>query len=175
MLKFFWLKNTGCQTYASPVADTPRCRNGALPKVAGLDVGWLRAGAADRVLVAVLVVVLAGVNLAARHQALPVALATGDGALRAGEASVSPRSQLGDGDRDEELTSDHSPVIQMYSQGGSPQLSISRGRLLASQWALLCTCLLSSTQNTLRYRTASPHVFKHCLQERAAHPTQRGL
>lgn len=67
---------------ASPVADTPRCRNGALPKVAGLDVGWLRAGAADRVLVAVLVVVLAGVNLAARHQALPVALAAGDGALR---------------------------------------------------------------------------------------------
>lgn len=82
-VKILLIKNTVCQTYASPVADAPGCRNGALPEVAGLDVGWLRAGAADRVLVAIFVVVLAGVNLAARHQALPVALSAGDGALRA--------------------------------------------------------------------------------------------
>lgn len=64
------------------------------------------------------------------------------------------------------LTSDHSPVIQMYSQGGSPQLSTSAGRSLASQWALLCSRLFSSTQNTLRSRDASPHVFVHCVQNK---------
>lgn len=39
------------------------------------------------------------------------------------------------------LTSDHSPVIQTYSQGGKLQLSISEGRLLASQYRLLSTRL----------------------------------
>lgn len=74
---------------ASPVANTPGGRDGALAEVAGLDVGRLRAGAVDRVLVPVLVVVLAGVNLAARYQALLVALAARDGALGAEEAPVS--------------------------------------------------------------------------------------
>lgn len=73
------------------------------------------------------------------------------------------------------LTSDHSPVIQMYSQGGSPQLSTSAGRLLGSQWPLLCSCSFSSTQNTLRNRDASPHVFVHCVQETTAHATPEGL
>lgn len=69
------------------------------------------------------------------------------------------------------LTSDHSPVIQMYSQGGSAQLCTSGGRLLASQWLLLCSCSFSSTQNTSRNRDASPHVFVHCVQQTTAQAT----
>lgn len=89
MFQFFWLKKEVCQTYTAPVANAPGCRDGALPKVAGLDVGRLCARTVDRVLVPILVVVLPGVNLAAGHQALPVSLSTRDGALRAEEVPVS--------------------------------------------------------------------------------------
>lgn len=69
------------------------------------------------------------------------------------------------------LTSDHSPVIQMYSQGGSAQLCTSGGRSLGSQRPLLCGCSSSSTHNTSRNRDASPHVFVHCVRQTAAQAT----
>lgn len=78
-----------CQTYASPVADAPGGQDRALPEVARLDVGGLRARTVDRVLVPILIVVLAGVNLTAGHEALPVSLPACDGALWAEEIPVS--------------------------------------------------------------------------------------
>lgn len=63
-------------------------------------------------------------------------------------------------------TSDHSPVIQMYSQGCKLQLSRSAGRLLGSQCPP-CTSppLSSSTHSTLRYLVPSPQVLVHCRRQ----------
>lgn len=85
----FLAKKEVCPTYASPVADAPGGRDGALSEVAGLDVGGLCARTVDHVLVAILIVVLPGVDLTAGHQALPVSLPTRDGALRAQQGPVS--------------------------------------------------------------------------------------
>lgn len=89
VLPAFLAKKEVCQTYASPVADAPGGQDRALPEVARLDVGGLRARTVDRVLVPVLIVVLAGVNLTAGHEALPVSLPACDGALWAEEIPVS--------------------------------------------------------------------------------------
>lgn len=64
-------------TYTPPVADSPGGRDGALPQVAGVDAGRLSARAVDGALVAVLVILLPGVNLATGDEPLFVALSTG--------------------------------------------------------------------------------------------------
>lgn len=68
---------TRWSTYAPPVADSPGGRDRALPQVAGVDAGWLSAWAVDGGLVAVLIILLPGVNLAAGDEPLFVALSTG--------------------------------------------------------------------------------------------------
>lgn len=63
-------------------------------------------------------------------------------------------------------TSDHSPVIQTYSQGCKLQLSLSTGRVLKSQcmpWT--SSPLPSSTHSTLRYLEPSPQVLVHCQRQ----------
>lgn len=63
-------------------------------------------------------------------------------------------------------TSDHSPVIQTYSQGCKLQLSRSAGRLLMSQCpAWTSPLLFSSKHTTLRYLEPSPQVLVHCERQ----------
>lgn len=64
-------------TYAPPVAHSPGGRDGAGPQVAGVDAGGLRARAVGGGLVAVLIILLPGVNLATGDEPLLVALSTG--------------------------------------------------------------------------------------------------
>lgn len=64
-------------TYAPPVANSPGGQDRAVPQVAGVDAGGLCAWAAYCGLVAVLIILLAGVNLAAGDEPLFVALSTG--------------------------------------------------------------------------------------------------
>lgn len=68
---------TQSSTYAPPVANSPGGRDRALPQVAGLDAGWLCARAVDGGLIAVLIILLPGVNLATGDKPLFVALSTG--------------------------------------------------------------------------------------------------
>lgn len=69
-------------TYAAPVAHSPGGRGWALPQIAGVHAGGLRAWAVGSSLVAVLIVLLPGVNLTTGDQPLLVALSTGHRALR---------------------------------------------------------------------------------------------
>lgn len=64
-------------TYAAPVTHSPGGRDRALPEVAGQDAGGLCAWAVDDGLVAVLVILLPGVNLTAGDKPLSIALSTG--------------------------------------------------------------------------------------------------
>lgn len=68
---------TRLSTYAPPVAHSPGGRHRALSQEAGLDTGRLHAWAVDGGLVAVLVILLPGVNLTTGDQPLFVALSTG--------------------------------------------------------------------------------------------------
>lgn len=68
---------TQLSTYAPPVAHSPGGRHRALSQEAGLDTGRLHAWAVDGGLVAVLVILLPGVNLTTGDQPLFVALSTG--------------------------------------------------------------------------------------------------
>lgn len=64
-------------TYAAPVADSPAGRHRALPQVARMDAGGLSARAVDGRLVAILIILLPGVNLATGDEPLSVPLSTG--------------------------------------------------------------------------------------------------
>lgn len=68
---------TEWSTYAAPVANSPGSRDRTLPQVARIDAGGLSARAVDGRLVAVLIILLPGINLATGDQPLSVALATG--------------------------------------------------------------------------------------------------
>lgn len=68
---------TQLATYTPPVAHSPGGRHRALSQEAGLDTGRLHAWAVDGGLVAVLIILLPGVNLATGDQPLFVALSTG--------------------------------------------------------------------------------------------------
>lgn len=74
--KLFYLI-TQPSTYASPVAHSPGGRDGALSQVAGVDTGGLRAWAVGGSLVAILIILLPGVNLTTGDESLLVALSTG--------------------------------------------------------------------------------------------------
>lgn len=69
---------TQSSTYTTPVAHSPGGRDRALPQVAGVDAGGLCARAVDDGLVAVLIILLPGINLATGDKSLFVALSTGD-------------------------------------------------------------------------------------------------
>lgn len=69
-------------TYTAPVANSPGGRDRTVPQVAGMDAGRLGAWAVHCGLVAVFIILLAGINLTAGDQPLPVALSTGHWALR---------------------------------------------------------------------------------------------
>lgn len=73
---------TQSSTYATPVAHSPGGRDRALPQVARVGAGGLRARAVGGGLVAVLVILLPGINLTAGDEPLFVALSTGHRALR---------------------------------------------------------------------------------------------
>lgn len=69
-------------TYTAPVTNSPGGRDRTVPQVAGMDAGRLCPWAVYRCLVAVFIILLAGINLTAGDQSLPVALSTGHWALR---------------------------------------------------------------------------------------------
>lgn len=69
-------------TYTAPVTNSPGGRDRTVPQVAGMDTGRLCAWTVHCWLVAVFIILLAGINLTAGDQPLPVALSTCHWALR---------------------------------------------------------------------------------------------